>query len=285
MSDNIFAGDLVPSVSIQNMLNQRAAVLERLEMLFEQISETVAMAHRANIGLPDFCLTTGYSRQVDWRITGSYASERPKLLEAMRKHIDLGAWRYLMNESGLRSLMDAKARKDWDEALESGKFPELTRENIEATFQTLHASRGEMFERGVINVFKSLSWDYKTNQPAKFGKRIVVTYLLDSAYRAKQYRHFASFNHRMTDQLDDVIRVFSIMDGKPEPDHRASIRGLLFAAKEAGQSSAEHEYFSVKWFLNGNGHLTIKRPDLVDAMNNILAKHFPGALPHDRHAA
>jgi hypothetical protein len=28
-----------------------------------------------------------------------------------------------------------------------------------------------VFERAVINVFKGLSWDYKSNSPCKFGKK------------------------------------------------------------------------------------------------------------------
>jgi len=53
-----------------------------------------------------------------------------------------------MNESGLRTFMDAKARPEWDENIAKSKVPELTRENIAATLQTIHASRGALLERG-----------------------------------------------------------------------------------------------------------------------------------------
>jgi hypothetical protein len=45
---------------------------------------------------------------------------------------------------------------------------------ILSTFEQLHQSKGDVFERGVINVFKRLSWDYKSNSPCKFGKKIIV---------------------------------------------------------------------------------------------------------------
>lgn len=51
-------------------------------------------------------------------------------------------------------------------------------ENILSTFEQLHLNKGEVFERGVINVFKGLSWDFKTNSPCKFGKKIIVTGLV-----------------------------------------------------------------------------------------------------------
>jgi hypothetical protein len=41
----------------------------------------------------------------------------------------------------------------------------------------------------------------------------------------------------------------------------------------------ENDYLAIRTFKNGNGHVMFKRPDLVDAMNRIIAKHYPGALP------
>ena len=35
----------------------------------------------------------------------------------------------------------------------------------------------------------------------------------------------------------------------------------------------------IRTFKNGNGHVTFTRPDLVERMNLIIAKHYPGALP------
>lgn len=36
----------------------------------------------------------------------------------------------------------------------------------------------DVFERGIINVFKGLSWDYKTNSPCSFGKKIIINNLV-----------------------------------------------------------------------------------------------------------
>ena len=66
--------------------------------------------------------------------------------------------------------------------------------------------RGEIFERGVIACFKGLAWDYKTNLPQKFGKRIVMTYLT------------GWHSYERANQLDDLMRVLSILDGKIDSD-------------------------------------------------------------------
>ena len=165
----------------------------------------------------------------------------------------------------------ALAREKWDKAVSAGDVPELTDANIRSTFKMLHDSRGEIFERGVIACFKGLAWDYKTNLPQKFGRRIVMTYLT------------GSYGHSKCDQLDDLVRVLSVLDGKPEPDHR---RGIYSAISAAGLNGwpckagvVETEYLSIRTFKNHNGHVTFKRPDLVDKMNLIIAKHYPGALP------
>ncbi|AUU92839.1 DUF4942 domain-containing protein [Enterobacteriaceae bacterium A-F18] len=37
--------------------------------------------------------------------------------------------------------------------------------------------------------------------------------------------------------------------------------------------------FRIKYFQNVSGHIIFKRPDLVDKMNEILARYYPSALP------
>jgi hypothetical protein len=83
---------------------------------------------------------------------------------------------------------------------------------------------------GVIILFRRLSWDYKTNQPFQFGKRIILNCLL-SVYGNDTAHAF--LNHTTTDQLDDLLRVFHVLDGKPEPDHRHGMYATLNTALHA----------------------------------------------------
>ncbi len=275
---------LVPSVSIDNLVNQRAAVLERLTQACGLIQEAADIAQAAHLGMPRMLASLDYGRHSGeisiaaariktdssgkpWTLERSPQADLDKTL---RLGIDSAAWQYLMHESGLRSLMDATARETWDKAISEGNIPELTKPNILSTFTMLHDSRGEMFERGVIACFKGLAWCYKTNMPQKFCKRIVVTYLT-SGYSNKH------------DQMDDLLRVMHVLDGKPEPDHRGGFSAMLRSAKLDGYfapaGTCENEYLSVRTFKNKNGHITFKRLDLIDKMNLIIAKHYPGALP------
>ena len=74
-----------------------------------------------------------------------------------------------------------------------------------------------------------------------------------------------------------------MLDGKPEPDSaRRGWYSRLMACDKTTDPDAASDYISVRSFRNGNGHATFKRPDLVDRMNQIIAKHYPGALPAPR---
>ena len=116
----------------------------------------------------------------------------------------------------------------------SHELPEHTADNILSTFAFIHGSRGELFERGVISLFRRLSWDYKTNLPVRFGKRIILAHLL-SIY-GNDHAH-AFLNHTTTDELDDLLRVLDVLAGKPEPDHRHGMYGALNAAMHAGSTT------------------------------------------------
>lgn len=285
----VFGGALVKSVSIENLVNQRSAVLERIRKAIDLLLEANTIAAQAGVGFPTVCMSSGYSRNVDHRLTGSYKDDDggAGFMEAARLAVDIGGWRYLMDESGIRSLMDAKARAEWDKQLAESKVPELTDANIRQTFADLYRARGDMFERGALNVFKSLSWNYKTNRPFAFGKRIVLRGLRSSVTGGRP-NSYGYLNHRRTDELDDLVRVFSVLEEKPEPDHRATMWFRISERERAefrvgAENELEADYFHLRWFKNGNGHLTFKRPDLVAKMNEILAKHYPRALPDDAH--
>lgn len=261
---------LIPSLSIANLLQQREAVMILFQEALETLEQAHALATAARIGFPDLSMARGW-RGHGLHMTGEFAN-RTTLLETFQACVDAGGWTTLLQDSGMRSIMSASKRKEVDEQLGAEKVPELTREAIRATFATLHDSRVDMFEQGVIECFRRLSWDYKTNLPQKFGTRIVMTSLTS----------YGSANMRQTDHLDDLLRVFHLCDGKPEADYRTGAYRLIADAMQASAAwpkLAENDYLSIRLFKNQNGHVTFKRPDLIQRLNRIIAQHYPHALP------
>ncbi|TKI01992.1 DUF4942 domain-containing protein [Martelella alba] len=82
-------------------------------------------------------------------------------------------------------------------------------------------------------------------------------------------------------QLADLERMFYLLDGKTIPDNRHDVsnRFMDFVRDNPHQQIFEDELFTIRYFQKGSGHITFKRLDLVEKMNDIVAKHFPGMLP------
>jgi hypothetical protein len=272
MNAQVNPQDIVPSISIDALVRRRDALIAAYMQLRQAVEDHVKPLEAAGVHGPGI-LIGGRNNPVSML--------DPSAVDFVRKEIDASAWAYLMNESGLRTFFDATARKEWDEKIGKRLVPPLTLENVRFTFEAIHGARDDYFDRGVIALFKRLSWDYKTNLPFRFGKRIIKQYLL-SNYGSKTSAKWVHVNHTATDELDDLVRVFSVVDGKPEPDHRNSAFTALNQAVQARSQDVDLEYFSIKWYWNGNGHITFKRPDLIDKLNSIIAKHYPGALAAPR---
>lgn len=261
--------ELVKSVSITNLLQQRQACIERITQAVALLRDAAVVAQAGRLGAPRVRFEGGYKqRSID--LTTEAA------LPALIKEVDAGAWQYLMHESGLRSLMDSGARRKWDESIAELNVPALTAENIEATFAALHDARADMFDRGVIECFRRLSWDYKTNSPVKFGKKVILDFLA-SNYGGSGLH----FNQERCNHLDDLCRVFHVLDGQPEPDHRDGYYCRLYSAEQQGTNELDGDYMRVRFYKKGSGHVLFKRTDLVERMNGILAKHHPNALAAD----
>lgn len=262
--------DVICSTSIERIVTGRNAALAQIEVLMQQLDD-VSMLTRS----------IGGKTALDWAMKqdfrcGCWLMEKPEAaMKAITRNLDRSIWRDLMKKSGMLSLMDAQAREQWYNSLEKYDIPAVSEANILSTFEQLHQSKGEVFERGVINVFKGLSWDFKSNNPCKFGKKIIATGLV------KHDRWGFGLNWGwQRDRLADLERMLVLLDGKPVPDNRADVtRRLSDHIHENRHSSRyEDEMFVIKYFQKGTAHIVFKRPELVDKLNDIIARHYPGAL-------
>ncbi|WP_149000120.1 DUF4942 domain-containing protein, partial [Shigella sonnei] len=61
----------------------------------------------------------------------------------------------------------------------------------------------QTFEQGLIDVYRKLSWDYRTNNPCRLGKKIIIENLL---YRWSNGRVTLDCSGR--EALDDLVRPF-----------------------------------------------------------------------------
>ncbi|EJM7984720.1 DUF4942 domain-containing protein, partial [Escherichia coli] len=82
--------------------------------------------------------------------------------------------------------------------------------------------------------------------------------------------------------LDDLVRPFYLLEGRNVPDFRNSIGAQYGEFLGNGDNIGElfeGEYFTVRGYQKGTVHIVFKRPDLVEKLNDIIARHYPGVLP------
>lgn len=263
--------ELICSTSIERIVTGRDAALKQIETLIRQLDEISRLTSGIGGDVADhWAMRQGHSFDC-WLV-----QPVDKAMPVITRNIDRSIWRDLMLKSGMLTLMDAEARSQWAKNLEEGDLPAISEANILSTFEQLHHNKQDVFERGIINVFKGLSWDYKTNNPCYFGKRIIVTSLV----KHDKWGYSLNWGWRR-DQLADLERMLYLLDGKTIPDNRhdVSIRFMDFVRDNPYQQVFEDDLFSIRYFQKGSGHITFKRLDLVEKMNDIVAKHFPGMLP------
>ncbi|EIZ2108071.1 DUF4942 domain-containing protein [Salmonella enterica] len=263
--------DVICSTSIERIVTGRNTALQQTELLIHQLAEVSTLTS-----------SIGGKTALDWAMKqdfrcGCWLMEKTETaMKAITRNLDRSIWQDLMKKSGMLSIMDAQARDQWYRNLEGDDIPAISEANILSTFEQLHQSKDEVFERGVINVFKGLSWDYKSNSPCKFGPKIIVNGLI------KYDRWGYSLNWSwQRDQLADLERMLMLLDGKPVPDNRADVTRRLgdHIHENRGSNSYEDEMFKIKYFQKGTAHIIFKKPELVDKLNDIIARHYPGMLP------
>ena len=262
--------EVICSTSIHHILAVRKSTLLQIDTLIRQLAEISVLTE--SIGGKT---TRDWSMKQDFRC-GCWLMEKPETaMKAITRNLDREICRDLMQRSRMLSLMDAQARDTWYRSLEYDNFPEISEANILSTFEQLHQNKDEVFERGVINVFRGLSWNYKTNSPCKFGSKIIINNLV----RWDRWR-FHLITGQQTDRLADLERMLHLFSDKPIPDNRENITIRLDGHIQSvqGKERYEDEMFSIRYFKKGSAHITFRKPELVDRLNDIIARHYPNVL-------
>ncbi|MBH2984132.1 DUF4942 domain-containing protein [Serratia marcescens] len=265
--------EVICSTSVARIVAGRDSALKQIEQLIHQLSDISSLTSSIGGGTAGEWAMRQGSRYDCWLM------EVPdKAIKLITQNIDRSIWRDLMMKSGMLALMDAEAREQWYKNLEEGDLPAINEDNILSTFEQLHLNKQDVFERGVINVFRGLSWEYKTNIPCMFGKKIIVNNLVTH----NRWGFSLSWGWRR-DQLVDLERMLYLLDGKPAPDNRGdiSVRLMEYIRDNPRLQSYEDELFGIRYFQKGTAHVIFKRLDLVEKMNDIVAKHYPGMLARE----
>ena len=264
--------DLILTASISEVLDKRKRMDAKIGEAMRLLAEACALERTAT-GAKYSTLESVFSGYHHVSLSDTERTEA-----CIRKHLDSAFWRSLLNASGIRSMMSAKKQKEIDSQISNNETPPFEAEAIASTFADLYESRADMLEDGIVDLFRSLSWDYRTNSPLALGRKIIVTSVLDSYGTANTWR---------CDMLDDLVRILSVYDGKAVPEHRHGVYCLVSDAVQKGSYAFGTAYFSAKVFRKGTCHITFhdQTSPLLDLCNRVIARRFPDVIACDRRAA
>lgn len=286
---------LIPRSTIEQIVGYRNKALELYAEAFDKIAVASAAVDKAagmwKLASPG--INNYNSTRADEVKAFHHAvclPDRAQYNRVARRLIDIDVWAWIIERTDLERLMDHEAkqtlRNQMDyvpervdpktnqlitgEEIEKG-LPEVTVENIYATLEKFSMDADMIFRRGMANVFSKLDRRFRSHDGFKVGARMILTYAFDSFSGRLQWGS-------VRDQLIDVERVFSILDGRP----KASFTSALYAIEQSRrggsygpkQSYVETDYFRIRGFKNGNAHLWFVRDDLVEKVNKLLAEYY-----------
>ena len=269
-------GALVAPANIHAICTARDAALAQMKHAAAALQEAFALAVAAN-DTARIAHGGWHSPRTDRReqehcdrlFLGDFRPEAS--IEAFRANLDAAIWTRLLEESGMRRIMDAKERDDMDMALRGDVVP-ATIENIDATVARLLGDSELIFRRGIARAFAGLDRRFKSHDGFKVGSRIILTHVFTD------YGGFSHGSIRAT--LYDIERAFAVLDHASDRAGELEIALGRDRAQGYGprQSEVETRYFKLRGFKNGNAHLWFARDDLVEAVNRELAAYYGAAL-------
>ncbi|EJV5534729.1 DUF4942 domain-containing protein, partial [Escherichia coli] len=164
--------DIIPSMAIDRIIAQRNEGIA----LFMQAMECLATARRILLDASGDIFLYGFEDCVTDSVRCMDKPEEAK--KNITRLADRKIWDRLMTYTGMYTFMSSCQRDEWNSQLMSDTCPEITLDNVLATFRHLNASKMQTFEQGLIDIWRKLSWDYRTNNPCRLGKRIIIENLL-----------------------------------------------------------------------------------------------------------
>lgn len=259
-----FSTAIVRAASIEEIVGHRNAALQRYEEAHracEMFNSAMEAGCKGEFAKPDICVDLRwYSRN------GAHKKD-------VRIAVDSAFWRFVWKQTGIQRLMGAKQIADFNQQMDDP--PEFTIENVTATFSRYAENPEQVFKQSVVDLFEKLPDNYKSNDRFKFDKRIILTYAFYPGYNGWYYSSWGGGTSR--DHIRDLDRIMHLLDGKK---HEVDVTDLVAIVMRDEKQSREYsgEYFTIRWFKNGNAHLWLKRADLVRDCNRILAAHYGEVL-------
>ncbi len=197
--------------------------------------------------------------------------ERLFQLEGAIAALNSAFWSKVMLASSLMNYMPQKRRDEWNELIRAKKCPNFEDSTVRATLDDLLGKRHQFLAERVDGIFRGLSGEHVTNNPAAFGKRMIVANVIQGEWNFT--------NSRTTGLINDLRCVIAKFMGREEPGYTATDGLINQMMRMWGEwLIVDGGAIKIRLYKKGTAHMEI-HPDMAWRINSILAYLYPAAIP------
>lgn len=266
---------LMPRHSVEALVALRNAALKKFEDAHAALLSAAESQKSANMAWgqvrpPREDRFTFFARPEKAKFIASIEMiDLTEYMDTARRMVDQDVWSHVIQVTDLDRLMDKEAKDQFQKQLKENP-PEATVDNICATLQQFAATAGDVFRRGIANAFSKLDRKFRSHDGFKVGSRVILD---------RMFSESGSYNYHRDQEsvLSDIERTFLVLDERPVGANYGGIVGALRNQKSSlrrEQGEVENEFFLIRYYMNGNAHLWMKRKDLVKKVNKLLAEWY-----------
>lgn len=172
-------------------------------------------------------------------------------------------WIRIIELSDIKRFLTVAKRENLDEQLHKKykDLPDITHGIITSTLEQYVNNTTGLFNETGKEVFNwllpTLHNKHKTNKASRIGKKIIKTNIVDDyGVTYYQQKYMIAFDNAM-----------HLLDGKGVSKYPNDICTKIYEQIHRCNDTYENDYYICKWFINRNLHITFKRLDLLEKLN------------------
>jgi hypothetical protein len=179
-------------------------------------------------------------------------------------------WSKALALTDVLDLMPQKRRDEWNKSIIEQATPDFEEETVRSTITDLLNMRSQFLAERVDGLFRSLSGDHVTNVPEGFGKRMIVSRVVNE---------WSTADHSRAGIINDLRCVIAKFMGRDDPRYDMTARDVTRARKEPGEwVTLDGGALRIRVYKVGTAHLEV-HPLMAYRLNQILAHLYPLAIP------
>lgn len=243
-------------------------LIEAFQRAEADVRAACALFDRAEAALVGFSLGMN-ERAIRAMPPGTHRHARWADADETVKDMARQAWEVIVERAEVRRFLSVAKWNALAEQLRRGELPPITVESVADFVQGFCDAAPEMHAEAIVEVFEFLRprrSNLKTNTELEIGPKVILHRFVEQTWPGSPF-HVRYDGGERSQKLVALENVLRGLDGKgtTSKSYTSELEAALKAAGSGGVG--ETPLFAFRACKNGNLHLTMRRPDLVAALN------------------